>query len=74
MKKILSLALLLVLLLSSVLGLASCGGTTDSGAIIKAYYVGEMYDFDPARAAIDDDAMRILSLLYEPLFTLTEGG
>ena len=73
MKRILTLTLALVMLLSTVLGLASCG-IDDNGAIINAYYVGEMYDFDPARAALDDDAMRVMSLLYEPLFTLDEKG
>lgn len=74
MKKCLSL-LLAVLMLSSVcLGLVSCGGGNDAGAIINAYYVGEMYDFDPAYAMIDDDAARVLSLLYEPLFRLDNRG
>ena len=74
MKRILSLSLMVLMLLSTVLGLAACGEMTDSGAVISAYYVGEMYDFDPARADIDDDAMRVMALLYEPLFRLTENG
>ncbi len=74
MKRILSLSLMVLMLLSTVLGLAACGGVRDNGAVINAYYVGEMYDFDPARAAVDDDAMRVLALLYEPLFRLTESG
>lgn len=73
MKKILTLTLALVMLCSTVLGLASCG-MEDDGAIINAYYVGELYDFDPARAVLDDDAMRVMSLLYEPLFTLDSKG
>ena len=74
MKRILSLSLMVLMLLSTVLGLAACGETTDSGAVINAYYVGELYDFDPARADVDDDAMRVLALLYEPLFRLNENG
>lgn len=74
MKKCLSL-LLAVLMLSSVcLSFASCGGNNDAGAVINAYYVGEMYNFDPAYAMIDDDAARVLSLLYEPLFRLDSRG
>ncbi len=74
MKKCLSL-LLAVLMLSSVcLTFASCGGNNDAGAVINAYYVGETYDFDPAYAMIDDDAARVLSLLYEPLFRLDNRG
>lgn len=74
MKKFSSLCLAVLLLLSSVLGLASCGGLKDSGAVISTYYVGEIYDFDPARAVFDDDAMRVMALLYEPLFTLGKNG
>lgn len=74
MKKLLSLGLAVLMLLSTVLGLAACGGEEDDGAIINTYYVGEMYEFDPARAIMDDDAMRVLALLYEPLFSITEGG
>lgn len=74
MKKFSSLCLAVLLLLSSVLGLASCGGLKDSGAVISTYYVGEIYDFDPARAVFDDDAMRVMALLYEPLFTLDKNG
>lgn len=74
MKRILSLGLAALMLLSTVLGLAACGGEEDSGAIINTYYVGEMYEFDPARATMDDDAMRVLSLLFEPLFSISEGG
>ena len=74
MKKFSSLCLAVLLLLSSVLGLASCGELKDSGAVISTYYVGEMYDFDPARAVLDDDSMRVMALLYEPLFTLGENG
>ncbi len=74
MKRVLSLTLMALMLLSTVLGLAACGGAKDDGAVINAYYVGEMYEFDPARAALDDDAMRVFALLYEPLFRLTEGG
>ena len=74
MKKFLSLGLAVLMLLSTVLGLAACGSEEDSGAIINTYYVGEMYEFDPARAIMDDDAMRVLSLLFEPLFSINEGG
>ncbi len=74
MKKILSLALALILSLSLLGGLTSCSGKDDNGAVVNAYYVGEMYNFDPAAAATDDDAMRVLSLLYEPLFNLNERG
>lgn len=74
MKRCLSLVLMVLMLLSVPMGLASCGPMEDKGAVVNMYYVGEMYDFDPARAAYDDDAMRVLTLLYEPLFKLKENG
>ncbi len=74
MKRCLSLLLMVLMLLSVPMGLASCGPMEDKGAIVNMYYVGEMYDFDPARSLYDDDAMRVLSLLYEPLFKLKENG
>ena len=74
MKRCLTLLLAVLMLLSIPMGLASCGPMEDKGAIVNMYYVGEMYDFDPARALYDDDASRVLSLLYEPLFTLKENG
>lgn len=74
MKKYLSLVLMVLLLLSVPLGLASCGEMEDSGAVVNLYYLGETYDFDPARVLYDDDAMRVSTLLFEPLFTLNEKG
>lgn len=74
MKRVFTLFLAVLMLLTSLLTLAACGEMEDDGAVINAYYVGEMYDFDPARAIVDDDAMRVMSLLYEPLFTLDEKG
>ncbi len=74
MKRVLSLSLAVLMLLTTALGLVSCGKMEDNGAVINAYYVGEMYDFDPSRAALDDDAMRVFALLYEPLFSLAKNG
>ncbi len=74
MKKCLSLVLMVLLLLSVPLGLASCGEMEDNGAVVNLYYLGETYDFDPARVLYDDDAMRVTTLLFEPLFTLNEKG
>lgn len=74
MKRVFTLFLAVLMLFTTVLSLAACGEMEDDGAVINAYYVGEMYDFDPARATVDDDAMRVMSLLYEPLFTLDRKG
>ena len=75
MKKILAFALAIVMLLSSVVMLTSCGEEDpEEGAIVNMYYVGDVYDFDPTRAYVDDDAAKLFALLYEPLFTLNEDG
>ena len=73
MKKVLSLALCLALLLSSMLALTSCGDK-DHGAEINTYYCGEVYDFDPTRQFTNDNAAKLISLLFEPLFTLNADG
>ncbi len=74
MKKSIALILSILMVLPLTLGLVSCQSGDDAGAFVNSYYVGEMYNFDPAAAVVDDDAMRVLSLLYEPLFRLKESG
>lgn len=71
MKKIISLLLAAVLLLGTVATFSSCG---KKNAEIAVYLDGHLYDFDPALAFVNDDAVQVLSLLYEPLFTLGENG
>lgn len=73
MKKCISLLLILILTAVSVFGLASCGLVED-GAEISVYLTDEVYDFDPAAAYTDDNAQLLISLLFEPLFTLDEKG
>lgn len=75
MKKVLSVLLCLAMLVSGLALFAGCGkDEEDKGAVINAYFVGGLYNFDPAAAYTDDDAMKVMSLLYEPLFTLDEDG
>lgn len=71
MKKIVSLLLVIVMLLSATVVLSSCN---KKGAEIKIYLGDQLYDLDPALAFVNDDLTRVLSLLYEPLFTLNEKG
>ena len=73
MKKVLSLVLCAAMLCSAALCLSSCG-SADEGAEIPVYFCGEVYDFDPTRAYTDDNAVKIMSLLYEPLFRLDDNG
>ena len=75
MKKILSLLLAAVLLFGTMASFVSCGeDARGKNAEIAVYLDGHLYDFDPALAFVNDDAVQILSLLYEPLFRLTENG
>ena len=64
-----------------VLSLAACGSTEDGeeeeedrGAYISMYIADEVYDFDPANAYNNASALKIVSLLYAPLFSLDEDG
>lgn len=72
MKKALSLILALVMLLGVMMAFSSCGGKKDAN--IAIYLSDQLYDFDPALAFVNDDAQKVLKLLYEPLFTLDAKG
>ena len=74
MKKILSFIMLLVMIFSSLTVLTSCGKPKDDGAEINIYLGSQVFDFDPSDYYVSDNAERILSLIYEPLFTLKENG
>ncbi len=74
MKKILSLVLVLSLLLGSALVLTSCGAPDDEGAQISVYLGEPIYDFDPTDYYVDSNADQLMSLLFEPLFTLDDDG
>ena len=71
MKKIVSLLLVIVMLLGTTVALSSCN---KKGAEIKVYLGDQLYDLDPALAFVNDDLTRVLSLIYEPLFTLNQKG
>ncbi len=68
--------LILVLCLTMLVGvLAGCKSRTDDdGAYITMFLTDEIYDFDPANAYHNTDAVNVVSLLFEPLFTLTSSG
>lgn len=76
-KRIIALMMALLML---VLGLAACGNPEeveeeeDRGAYISMYIADEVYDFDPANAYNNASALKIVSLLYAPLFSLDENG
>jgi ABC-type transport system substrate-binding protein len=74
MKKILAIILSIATLLSIPVAMTSCGNSSDLGAEVAMYFVGDVYDFDPTRAYVDDDAVKLFNLIYEPLFTLNAKG
>ena len=67
---------LLMALLMLAIGLASCGAKdeNDRGAYISMYIADEVYDFDPANAYNNASALKVVSLLFSPLFSLDENG
>ncbi len=71
MKKIVSLLLVVVMLLGVSATLSSCN---KKDAEIRVYLGDQLYDLDPALAFVNDDLTRVLSLIYEPLFTMKENG
>ncbi len=74
MKKVFSVFLAVVMMASACFLFSSCENNNDEGAVVEAYFVGEQFQFDPLYALVDDDAARALSLLFEPLFRLDNGG
>lgn len=74
MRKIISLVLTLSLVAGLSLSLTACGEPKDDGPEIKVYLGEEVYDFDPTDYYVSDNAAKVMSLLYDPLFTLNERG
>lgn len=74
MKKIVSILVIAVMLVGSLLSLASCGAPEDDGAEIAVYLGSEIYDFDPTDYYVNSNAEALMSLMYEPLFKLNANG
>ena len=75
MKKIVSLLLAVAMLMGVMLSLTSCEeAPADAGAQIKVYLGNEFYDLDPTDYYVDSNAEQVMSLLFEPLFTIDEDG
>lgn len=73
MKRIFSLFLCVALLCGMVSVLTGCD-SDDGGAYISVYLSDVVYDLDPTEYYADDNAAQLMSLIYEPLFTLNEKG
>lgn len=78
MKKIIALAMALVLLAAALVGCTTlekdAEGNYDRGAVIKMYLTTEVFNFDPQIAINDDAMLQIFSLLYEGLTKLDSDG
>ena len=75
MKKIISLLLCLITLLTVFTGCASDIEDTETvGGEIHMYIADPVYNFDPARAYGNESALKVISLVFDNLFYLDENG
>ena len=74
MKKSLSLFLALIMIFGALTTLTSCGAPKNAGAEINIYLGSQPFDFDPSDYYVSANAEQILSLMYEPLFSINEKG
>ncbi|MBE6592614.1 MAG: hypothetical protein E7642_01325 [Ruminococcaceae bacterium] len=79
MKKLVALALALIVILSALAGCAASEEEdeveeVDPGAYIRMYLTDPIYNFDPALAYNNEASLRIVSLLFDNLFVLNEDG
>ena len=74
MKRIISLLLALVVFVGCASVLASCGAPEDAGPEIAVYLGDEVYDFDPTDYYVNSNAEQLMSMLFEPLFKISEKG
>ena len=72
MKKIISLLLCLITVLTVFTGCSS--KTEDAGGEIHMYIADPVYNFDPARAYGNESALKVISLLFDNLFYLNKNG
>ena len=73
MKRTLSLLLALVMILGALVSLTSCGAPKNAGAEINIYLGAETFDLDPSDYYVSSNAEQVLSLVYEPLFSIKIG-
>lgn len=76
MKRLIALTLCMLTMLSAF-GCANrdkLEGEEDKGAFVNMYLGTEIYDFDPQVSVNNDSALKVISMMYEPLFRVTEKG
>lgn len=74
MKKLISLCLCLIMVLTVFAGCAKEKDEDDKGAYISMYLSDPVYNFDPAYAFNNESALKVVSLLFDNLFVLNENG
>ncbi len=74
MKKFISMLLAVVMLVGCISVLGGCGAPKDDGAEFNIYLGNEVHDFDPSDYYADSTAEQVMSLLYEPLFSINKKG
>jgi len=74
MKRILSMLLVAIMLVSTLVIFTACGEPKDDGAEISVYLGDEVFDFDPTDYYVDSNAEQVMSLIYEPLFKINSKG
>ncbi len=74
MKRIVSMLLVAIMLVSTLVIFTACGEPKDDGAEISVYLGDEIFDFDPADYYVDSNAEQVMSLIYEPLFKVNKKG
>ena len=74
LKKVISLTLCFLMIIPVLVGCSGYDPDEDPGEIINIYLGEEVYDFDPAFAYQNKNALAISSLMFIPLFSLDEDG
>ncbi len=74
MKKIISLCLCLIMVLTVLAGCAKEKDENDKGAYVSMYLPDAIYNFDPAYAFENESALKVVSLMFDNLFVLNENG
>ncbi len=74
LKRIISLAICLIIVASAFAGCSAKLDDTDKGAYISMYLTDMVYDLDPANAFTNESALKVISLLYDNLFIVKENG
>ncbi len=74
LKKVLSLTLCFIMIIPVLVGCSGYDPDEDPGEVLNIYLGEAVYDFDPAFAYQNKNALAISSLMFVPLFSLDEDG